>query len=192
MPADFGAKIPPPPRPIEYEDLDTRGWWLSMLVGALLVVVGVWLLSNLYESVTVLAVLVGLSLIVGGVVEILMQGGRDEDGWAAWVAGGLVIVAGLVILAWPDATLQVVAVMAGLGLIGAGLIRIVMALQRHASSADWPFQLGLGVIGVVLGGIVLAWPSATLMVLGFLLGVKAIVTGLIALGTGWKLRQLSA
>lgn len=192
MPADFGAQIPPPPRPIEYEDLDSRGWWLSMLVGALLVVVGVWLLSNLYESVTVLALLVGFSLVVGGVAEIVMLGGRDQYGWAAWIGGGLAVVAGLVVLAWPDVTLKVVAIMAGLALIGAGLIWIAMALQRHNTNSDWTIQLGLGVIGVVVGGIVLAWPDATLMVLGFFLGVKAVITGLIAIGTGWKMRQLAA
>jgi uncharacterized membrane protein HdeD (DUF308 family) len=191
FPADFETPIPPPPRPVEYEGLDSGGWWLSILVGLGLVVVGVWLLSNLYESVFVLAMLVGISLIVGGLAEIVLRGGRDDLGWVSWVAGGLMVVAGLVVLAWPDITLKTLAVLAGLVLVLVGVVRITMALESHSVNPDWPLQLGLGAVGVVLGGVVLAWPGATLMVLGFFLGVRAVITGLIAVGTGWKLHQLA-
>lgn len=191
MSTGFDGSIPPPPRPIEYEDLDPRGWWLSLLFGVVLVVVGVWLLSNLYESVTVLAILVGLSLVISGVTEIVALGGRDAFGWAAWVGGGLVIAAGLIVLAWPDITLKVIAVLAGFALLVTGAIGIVLALQRRAAGSDWPVQLGLGAVALVIGALVLAWPSATLMVLGFILGIKAVVTGLISIGAGWKAHQLA-
>lgn len=191
MSTGFDGSIPPPPRPIEYEELDPRGWWLSMLFGAVLVVVGVWLLSNLYESITVLAILVGLSLIVSGVSEIVALGGRDALGWVAWAGGGVVIAAGLVILAWPDVTLKVIAVMAGLALLVTGAAGIALALRRRAAGNDWPIQLGLGAVALVIGALVLAWPSATLMVLGFILGVKAVITGLISIGAGWKAHQLA-
>lgn len=190
--AGFDGPVPPPPRPIEYSDLDSGSWWLSMLFGAVLVAVGVWLLSNLYESVTVLAILVGISLVVGGVAEALTMGGRDGFGWAAWAGGAVVVAAGFVVLAWPDVTLKAVAIVAGLALLLIGLLRIASALQRHASSTDWPVQLAVGAFGVILGAIILAWPSATLMVLGFFLGLRAVFTGLLLVGTGWKQRQLAA
>src|SRR5262245_58384417 len=110
---DFDASYPPPPpRPIEYQDVDSRGWWVSMLAGIALVLVGIWLLTNLYESVVVLAILVGVSLIVGGFVE---AGVADDAGfgWAGWVAGGLMVAAGVAVLVWPDITLWALAVLAG-------------------------------------------------------------------------------
>jgi uncharacterized membrane protein HdeD (DUF308 family) len=189
--AESEAPIPPPPRPIEYRDVDDSGWWLSILIGIGLVVVGAWLLTNLYESVVVLAVLVGVSLIIGGVAEIVAMGGREGLGWVAWLGGGLVIVAGIAVLAWPDITLWALAVIAGCGLVVAGLVRITAALEGHRVRSDWPVQLALGVVGVVLGAVVLAWPEATLQVLGFLLGFKAVVTGLIAIGTGWQVHRLA-
>jgi uncharacterized membrane protein HdeD (DUF308 family) len=194
---DFGAElgrdaIPPPPRPIEFEEeVDARGWWLSIVVGVALVAVGIWLLTHLYESVNVLALLVGVSLIVAGVAEIVALGGRGGLGWPAWVSGGLVIVAGLVVLTWPDITLWALAVVAGCGLIVAGALRIGVALESHATHPEWPIHLAVGAFGVVLGAVVLAWPESTLEVLGFLLGFKAIVTGLIAIGTGWQLHRLA-
>ena len=193
---DFGAGFetpmpPPPPRPIEYEDIDDSGWWLSVLVGVALVVLGLWLLTNLYESTTVLAILVGVSLIIGGVAEIMALGGRDGLGFAAWFGGGLVIALGLAVLAWPDITLWALAVLAGCGLVLAGLMRVTWALEGHRARDDWPLQLALGGLFVVLGLCVLAWPDATLQVLGFVLGVKAIVSGLFAIGTGWQVHRLA-
>jgi uncharacterized membrane protein HdeD (DUF308 family) len=43
----------------------------------------------------------------------------------------------------------------------------------------------------VLGIAVLVWPDATLVVLAFLLGIKFIVTGVIAIGVGWQMHRLA-
>jgi uncharacterized membrane protein HdeD (DUF308 family) len=189
--AEFDSPIPPPPRPVELQDMDERGWWLSLLFGLGLVVVGVWLLTNLFESVTILALLVGASLVVGGIVEIVALGGREALGWVGWLGGGLVVAAGVVVLAWPDITLWVLAVLAGAGLVLAGLVRIAVAFEGHRTRPDWPIEAAVGALGVVLGAIVLAWPGATLVVLALLLGLRAVATGLIAIGIGWRVHRLA-
>ena len=88
---DVGGPIPPPPRPVGHRDLDARGWWMLLLVGVLLVGLGIWMLTNLYDSVVVLAWIAGASLIVGGIVEVAAFGGRQRLGWAAWL-GALLLV----------------------------------------------------------------------------------------------------
>lgn len=189
--AGFGAAIPPPPRPIEYRDVDDSGWGWSIVAGVLLVGLGLWLVTNPYRSVEVLALLVGAALIVAGVVEVVAFGAEGRLGWAAWVAGAAVAAAGVAVIVWPDATLWAIAVLAGVGLVVTGVIRLAVALESHRIRPDWPLQLGLGVVSIVAGGVVLAWPDATLEVLGFLLGVHALVTGLVAIGTGWQLHRLA-
>jgi uncharacterized membrane protein HdeD (DUF308 family) len=187
---DTGVPVPPPPRPIELRDADGDDWLLSVLAGVVLVAVGVWMLANLYESVTVLAVLVGLSLIVGGIVEAVALGGAGGLGPVAWVAGGLLVAAGIVVLAWPDATLWTIAILAGAALIVAGLVRAAAALA-HRERPDWPAGLAVGVLGVVVGAVVLAWPGATLVVLAIVFGIRAVATGLVAIGVGWQLHRLA-
>jgi uncharacterized membrane protein HdeD (DUF308 family) len=153
-------------------------------------VLGVWMLANLFESVVVLAWLVGISLIVGGVVEVLALGGRQALGRVAWLAGGLSVLAGVVVLAWPDITLWVLAVLAGVTLVVAGAVRVVLALANR-DQPDWSLDLGLGGCGIALGAVVLAWPSATLVVLAVSLGIRAIGTGLVAIGAGWQMHRLA-
>jgi uncharacterized membrane protein HdeD (DUF308 family) len=189
--AEFDSPIPPPPRPIELEDVDERGWWLSILFGLGLVAVGVWLLTNLFESVTILALLVGVSLVVGGIAEIVALGGREGLGWVGWLGGGLVVAAGVAVLAWPDITLWALAVLAGAGLVLEGLVRIAVAFEGHRTRPDWPIEAAVGALGVVLGAIVLAWPGATLVVLALLLGLRAVATGIIAIGVGWRVHRLA-
>ena len=89
-----------------------------------------------------------------------------------------------------DATLWAIAVVAGIGLILAGVLRIVVALADR-DHADMPWQLGLGGLTVALGAIVLAWPDQTLVVLAVLLGIRAIGSGLVAIGVGWQMRRFA-
>jgi uncharacterized membrane protein HdeD (DUF308 family) len=188
---DFDASYPPPPpRPIEFQDVDSRGWWVSVLAGIALVLVGLWLITNLYESVTVLAILVGVSLIVGGFVE---AGVADDAGlgWAGWVAGGLLVAAGVAVLVWPDITLWALAVLAGASLLVSGLLHVLWAVARR-HRPDWGAHLVLGALTAVVGLVVLIWPEATLLVLGLILGIRAVVTGIIAISTGWRVHRLSA
>jgi uncharacterized membrane protein HdeD (DUF308 family) len=188
---DFDASYPPPPpRPIEFQDVDSRGWWVSVLAGIALVLVGLWLITNLYESVTVLAILVGVSLIVGGFVE---AGVADDAGlgWAGWVAGGLLVAAGVAVLVWPDITLWALAVLAGASLLVSGLLHVLWAVARR-HRPDWGAHLALGALTAVVGLVVLIWPEATLLVLGLILGIRAVVTGIIAISTGWRVHRLGA
>lgn len=187
--AGFDA-VPPPPHPIEYADRDARGWWISVLGGLALIVLGVWLLTNLFESVTVLAWLIGISLIVAGIVEVLALHAVREVAVAAWISGGLLVAGGIAVLVWPDATLWALAVVAGLVLLLAGILRVVVALADR-DSGDMPLQLGLGGLTAALGILVLVWPGQTLVVLAILLGLRAIGSGLVAIGVGLQMRRLA-
>lgn len=182
----------PPPRPVADTDVDDHGWWwLLALAGMGLVVLGMWMLTNLFDSVVVLALLVGASLIIGGVVEVVVGGGSNGSGWPAWLGGGLLALSGAVVLSWPDATLWVLAVLAGCGLVVGGLMRAVGALMDRRRS-DWPLRLGLGGLGIASGLVVLAWPEATIAVLAVILGIRAVGTGLLAIGMAWQLHRLAA
>jgi uncharacterized membrane protein HdeD (DUF308 family) len=184
------APVPPPPRPIEYADADATGWWLSILGGIALVVLGIWLLTNLFESVTVLAWLIGVSLIVAGVIEVVALHSVREVAAAAWISGGLLVAAGIAVLVWPDATLWAIALVAGIGLVLAGILRIVVALADR-DHVDMPWQLGLGGLTLALGVVILVWPGQTLVVLAVLLGIRAIGSGLVAIGVGWQMRRFA-
>jgi uncharacterized membrane protein HdeD (DUF308 family) len=193
---DFDAGLgsptpPPPPRPVEYRDVDTTGWWLSIVGGAVLLILGIWMVTNLYDSPVVLAWLVGASLILTGIVEVMALHGERGIGWAVWISGALLVAAGLAMIVWPGITLWALAVLAGIGLVLAGVMRLVTAFMDR-DQPDFVLNLALGVLGIVVGVMVLAWPEATLMVLALILGIRFIVTGVVAVGLGWQLHRLAS
>ena len=148
--SDIGASYPPPPpRPIEYQDMDSRGWWVSVLAGVALVLLGLWLVTNLYDSVIVLAILVGVSLIVGGFVEAAIA---DDAGlgWAGWLAGGLTVAAGVAVLVWPDITLWASPCWPGPSLLVAGVLHALWAISRR-DHPDWKPHLVIGVLTALVG-----------------------------------------
>jgi uncharacterized membrane protein HdeD (DUF308 family) len=185
------SSVPSPPPPVEYRDLDDQGWTISVLGGVVTLVFGVWLLTNLFESVVVLAILAGVTLILGGIAEVVALGGKEAMGWPAWVAGALMVVTGIVIAAWPDITLWALAVVAGAGLIAAGALWIAMAVVLGDRVSDRPLRLALGAVAIVVGIVVLAWPGATLVVLAIAFGLQAIATGLVAIAVGWRIHRLA-
>jgi uncharacterized membrane protein HdeD (DUF308 family) len=82
--------------------------WLSGLVGLLIVAAGVICLSDPFQSLIVLAYVIGIGWILEGIADVATaargRGGRRVFGW---VSGILSIVAGIVIFVLPAAGLRV-------------------------------------------------------------------------------------
>ncbi len=110
-------------------DTTSPGW--TGFVGILGIVVGIVVLRNPFETVAVLAVLLGVVWIIGGIIELIgsiADSSRDRR-WLGVFGGLLSIAAGIVVVAWPAPTVTVIAWIAGLYLITFGLFLCVSAFQ---------------------------------------------------------------
>lgn len=107
----------------------------ALAVGALLVIGGV--LAAAWPKVTLwtLALIVGLSLIVHGIVRIaLATTARTEIpgwGWLAF-AGVVNVLVGVLAIAWPQATVLVLSLVLGIQVALFGLLLLVAAFLRPA------------------------------------------------------------
>jgi uncharacterized membrane protein HdeD (DUF308 family) len=92
--------------------------------------------------------------------------------------GALSVVLGLAALLWPGVTLLVVAMLFGLQLIAAGLVRIVAAATLSALPRSWRAIAGvLGVLTVVAGVICFARPGTSLVVLAAVIAIGWLLDG---------------
>jgi uncharacterized membrane protein HdeD (DUF308 family) len=109
----------------------------SSVLGAILVIGG--LLAAFWPGVTVwtLALLTGVSLLLHGIGRIgLAFVGRSEIpgwGWLA-LAGVLNVVAGIVALAWPEATVVVLSLILGFQVLAFGVCLLVVAFTGSRSA----------------------------------------------------------
>lgn len=119
---------------------NARDWshrLLWLLLGALYVFAGFICLMNPFAAATILTLLLGIALIVGGLVRIFLAT-RMKQGtpWGWVVFSGLVsLFLGIVIVAhWPVSSFFVLGIFLGVDLIfiGSGWIAVGMALKRHS------------------------------------------------------------
>lgn len=108
--------------------------------------------------------------------------------------GVVTALAGALILAWPGGTLLAVAVLLGIQLIIAGIVRAVTAFTYDADSVGGRILfLLLGVLLIIAGILCLRAPLQTIALLVLLFGLSSIVTGALELfhgatgGGGWAI-----
>jgi uncharacterized membrane protein HdeD (DUF308 family) len=165
---------------------ETSRWWGFLALGAVAAVVGLILMFDLVAAATTLALLVALGLVVTGVGEIV-SAGRYQTRLGV-VAGGLLIIGGVLAAVWPDITLWVLAVLVGVDLVVSGLVRSIGAF--HLRVEGWGWLLFGGVLSVIVGVVALAWPDATVLVLGLLLGLRMLLFGIAEVMFGLALHHV--
>ncbi|MGH9228224.1 MAG: HdeD family acid-resistance protein [Acidimicrobiales bacterium] len=174
--------------PEEREGLERASsrWWLFLLLGAVSAVLGMLLIIDLFTAVRTLALLVAFGLIVTGLGELVSAGRyRSTLGMAA---GVVLVLAGVLAALWPGITLWALAVVAGIGLVISGAARITGALALRVEGWGWLF-VG-GVLSVIVGFLAIAWPDATALVLGLLLGLRMLFFGIAEIAFGRALHDL--
>lgn len=93
--------------------------------------------------------------------------------------GALTAVAGIIMLAWPHATLRIVAIIIGIQLLVAGGVRFVTAFSRSGERASGPVvSVLLAVVSMLAGVLVLRHQLQTVGVLALVVGATWLVAGL--------------
>jgi uncharacterized membrane protein HdeD (DUF308 family) len=109
------------------------------IIGLFFVVAGVVALRNLLVSLALIVTLIGLTWLIGGLVELISAfgGARGADRMWHVALGVLSILAGLVVLIWPHLTLVTLVYVTGIWTIAIGLIQLVMLFWvRRTSTAS--------------------------------------------------------
>src|SRR4051812_11301374 len=132
-----------------------------------------------------------------------------REAWLLGIRGVLAVVFGILAVIWPGVTVIALALLFGIFAIATGIEQIVHAI-RPAPGPSNPvtgFADGTGprvaravagVIGLVLGILVVAWPGVPAVVLAVMVGIWAVVIGLSALWLatrqhgGWSLALIGA
>jgi uncharacterized membrane protein HdeD (DUF308 family) len=108
---------------------------------------------------------------------------------AGWVAGGLAMLAGAAMLAWPAATEMVLLALIALRAAVIGVAELLLAthIDRHAPGA-W-LVASMGLISIVVAGLLLANPAAGLLVIVRAFGLYAVVIGLLTVAQAWVMES---
>jgi len=161
-----------------------RAWGLVLAVGIIAVVFGVIVLANIWGSVQLVAIFAGLFLLFAGILQFFVGGGAKTG---RIVAGVIAIVAGVALIAWPEASVKTVAVIVGLSFLIWGIAVAVAAIASHGEG--YGVVVGFGVILALVGIVFIAWPGPTVTLLMILVGLSAVLFGISAIVQALALRR---
>jgi uncharacterized membrane protein HdeD (DUF308 family) len=151
------------------------------LLGGAALVIGIVLLFNPVAAARTLALLVGLSLLIGGLLEIAFGWDDHRRRWLSVVLGTVLVVGALVAVFWPGITLLALAWITGLSLIVHGAARVGIAVVERHEIQGWGWVALAGAVNVVVGILAIAWPEATVLVLSVILGAQIALFGVLLL-----------
>jgi uncharacterized membrane protein HdeD (DUF308 family) len=162
-----------------------RQVWMPALRGVLAIVFGI--LALVWPGITVLALalLFGAFILVNGVMLLIgAYRTRADSGQrpALLVTGVLGVLAGVVTLIWPGVTTLVLVVLFGVWAIVTGLVEVWLAAQARAG---WLPALA-GALTFIAGVIILVQPGVGAVVLATVLGIYAILVGVLMLVASWR------
>jgi uncharacterized membrane protein HdeD (DUF308 family) len=161
-----------------------KAWGLVLAVGIVAVVFGILVLANIWGSVHLVAIFAGLFLLFAGILQFFAGGGGTTG---RIIAGVIAIVAGVALIAWPEASVKTVAVIIGLAFLIWGISVAVAAIVSHAEGSG--VVAGFGFILAIVGLIFIIWPGPTVTLLMILVGLSALIFGISAIVQAFALRR---
>ena len=171
-----------------------RNWWLVEIRGVAAIAFGV--LAFLWPGITllVLVTLFAAYMLIDGIA-LLVSLRRAEPATsghrlAVALMGILGVGVGIATIVWPTITALALLYLVAFWAITLGLVQVIAAirLRRDISGELW-FVVG-GLLTIVFGVFILAFPGSGLLSLVWIVGAWAIVFGITNLVLAWRLRGL--
>ena len=170
-------------------------WWPFVLGGLALVLFGILAIAWPDITVNVMVIVFGVIALVDGV--FTTAGGlvsRDDltPRWFLVMAGIFSIIIGALILIWPGITAQVVLYIIATYAVVAGATRILTAaFWPDERRSDKMVLILSGLVSLAFGILIFAWPAAGALTIVWLIGLWAIISGVVAIITGFEIMNLN-
>ena len=179
------------PHPIA--DLAHRLWISAVLFGLLAVILGVAILAWPGPSIVVAAVVFGVYLLVSGVALVVLAfslPASTGSRFLNFISGVLSVILGILAFRHfgQGYALLLLAIWIGIGFIFRGVTALALAVgDRGFPGRGW--AIFFGVISLIAGFVVLAYPFDSIVTLALVVGIWLIILGVMEVVSGLGMRS---
>ena len=149
----------------------------NLFAGIVMIMLGVFVWFNPFDTLVALAVYIGLGFIFVGVF-YLMSAYELKFGWYLLV-GLFDVLVGTVLMSNIGITALSLPVILALWCLTVGIIQIISSLEFKGMDLPWKWTAFMGYIGLFFGLIVLMFPTIGVVAISFIIGFYAIMFGLL-------------
>jgi uncharacterized membrane protein HdeD (DUF308 family) len=174
-------------------DALAKNWWVLLIRGVAAIVFGV--LAWIWPGVTlkVVILLFGIYAISDGIAAAWFAfAAPGRTLWGLLVVGIMSIIAGVGAILWPGLTAVMMLSVIAAWAIVRGVFEIIAAIQLRAHIENEWAQALEGLISIVFGVMLFAWPGAGLLSLMWLVGCFAIGLGIVEIMLAFRLKGVGA
>jgi uncharacterized membrane protein HdeD (DUF308 family) len=157
-------------------------------MGGLSILVGIIVLAKPSDSLSTLAVIFGIFVLIDGIGELVgaLVGGTQNRGLLALI-GVLSVIAGVLLIRHPLGGVRAVALVLGLWLAAAGVVRFV-AVFDGGGHVLW--RISVALILLIVGIVVVADPNIGYATLALITGIGLVCHGVAMMLVGWALHHV--
>jgi uncharacterized membrane protein HdeD (DUF308 family) len=167
--------------------LSAGDWYLLVISGVIGLGVGILVLANPSRSLTALAAILGVYLLVIGVFVIVRTVSDKDRGAGGLLLGILSLIAGVVVIRHPGQSLVVVSLALGIYFVVAGALDLAQAITGPRRLV----HLARAVVLLAAGIAITASPEIRVKTLALLTGIALCLEGAIQIAEGLVLRSQS-
>ena len=164
-------------------------WWLVLIEAILLIVIGIFLLVNPYQTFVSIIWVLGIYWLVRGVFQLVsLFWDRRMWGWKIF-AGILGLIAGWIVIQNPITSAVILGQFTVWMLAFIALFFGISDLVSAFKGAGW-VKAVLGVISIILAVLLMTNSMAATASLPWVIGILAILAGLLLIFGAFRLRSL--
>lgn len=162
--------------------------WALFVYGLLMLGVGLFLIASPHETLKVLTVVFGVTLILDGVVAMMVAAvGAAESRGVLAMLGIISLVAGLVLVKKPFSALYLLVAILGIWFVVAGFARFAYSFTFSEGRVKYML---VAAIDVAVGVVILSWAHITLSTLAVIMGIVLVARGIAYVYFAWHMLKL--
>lgn len=168
-----------------------RNWWAIVIRGIVAVLFGILAVAVPGLALRALILLFGTYALADGAFALTtaLTGTGSASRGALVLEGIISIAAGIVTVVWPDLTALTLLYFIAFWAILTGIAEVATAIRiRHEVTGEWLLALA-GMLSILFGIVCVVFPRSGALSLIILIGVYALIFGVILIGLGLRLRN---
>ncbi|MGB3345175.1 MAG: HdeD family acid-resistance protein [Aequorivita sp.] len=171
-----------------------KNWWLSLILGVLFILLGIWVIRTPLASYISLSMLFSVFIFISGIFGIVfsISNRKEMEGWGWHLTGGILdLMIGSLLVLHPAITMTILPFFVGFWILFRGVFGIGLSFQlRSFGVPNWGLLLVFGILTVLFSFLLLLNPVFTGLGIVYMTAFAFIVMGIFRIILAFNLKRI--
>ncbi len=177
------------------KSIGNKNWWFLTLNGILFIILGLFIIFNPKGFLEGLMRFFGIIVLIAGVALAVIGGISTEKhprNWILILTGILDAVLGILIIAFPKTTFQIIMRLIGIWAVLVGIYQVFHLTFRTGEISDKSFYLISSLFAIILGCLLIFIPLPAGIAVVIIIGLCSLIAGILMTIVSFRIRKEGA